>query len=265
MKFSVILIYLILSTNPLPSHKIAPWMLSSCQRIAPSQESNDAMREEDLIMLPHVQSSKAIFPPSSRVWIVSKPAKNDCFAVSEGTVSAVFVGDIFAASRCIYYRVKDKCMNTKIVAEGYLVFGRNVPVHFFDDASAGAQNGEVLSCTLGSSLHGEANSRVNYTVLIFGRDSDSHFIKHGVRQQQLRYRLGNVTTSNPGLINEVDQQITAMCQSEPSKPPPGFIDTTQSATNLCTSLPKQKEIGIPNWLVSIETDCELVKSEFDRC
>jgi hypothetical protein len=72
------------------------------------------VRESDLIELPSAQASKAAFPPSSTVWIITNGEVAAGFVptgastgITEGIVSSVFIGDVFAAEQVKkYYKVR---------------------------------------------------------------------------------------------------------------------------------------------------------------
>lgn len=228
-----------------------------------NRDDNVTVSLENLIELPQVQSAKASFPPTCRVWILSTQSKSpsethDSFSISEGTVTAVFVGDIFDCTRCIYYKIRDDSSNVEIVEESRLVFARSVPVNFFDGESSGARNGEVLSCAFIDPYDStNVHVKVNYTILLFGNHGDGYLIKHGVRQQQLRFRLG----PKSDLTNRFEPQLSDVHSAKSYAPPPGFAISPIGALTNASSLTKIEELVIPSWLVSNETDSEMVKSE----
>jgi hypothetical protein len=212
--------------------------------------------EDSLMKLPPDQSSKAVFPPGCNVWVLLKPeCSNGSFIVNEGIVVSVYVGDIFSPTRRIYYKIRSS-LNTKIFEEARLIFGRNAPVHFYDNATGGAWIGEVLSCDVLSSCYERANMQVQYTVLLCEADH-SYIIRKEVRQQQLRFRLSDKDSSiESGDFNEIDLPTMKHATTSPT-PPPGF---SHLATGIKkpSSFPKQREITIPSWLLS---DYEPVKSK----
>jgi len=191
------------------------------------------MDESDLMELPPSQSSKASFPPGCNVWIHSNELlprsvldtsaggeESQDFAVHEGTVCFVFLGDVFSISRKFYYKVEiagDRA--TEIVEESKLTFAKNTAVSFFGGESDGtlsfeAQEGEILTAV----CYGKEDSdkvQIAYSLMLFS-EGNKLVVKHGVRPGQLRFRSSDAATPAPGQesLGSVDERVPSLVESK---------------------------------------------------
>lgn len=93
---------------------------------------SNKMDESELMELPAAQASKASFPPGCFVWIHSNEANSSSeYEVREGVVHAVFLDDVFSASKKFFYKLEIEDENTtEMVEESKLTFASNTPVLF---------------------------------------------------------------------------------------------------------------------------------------